>query len=406
MELDNVIKEAEQKQLDLNQLADLELFLESAKTVYAEAMEQEPVAKFDDYQKLHIEEFLGKEIFEMISVKLVRLQKLIDHCRFDLVPNNKEISDDQVTEMQELYNNLILLRDYIWEKYPGGNEVNIVDEETLEDIEIADKEYQKLKPVTHPGTDDQFQESGMKSGEATEDGSISTHKQLKISKEEETDRAIIIDDKIPTIASPAIPVKNNKTVEEDVQSTTVMVNDNESPNTRRAFSEIEKSDPVSQAVRGRIPTVIHSRHEDDETMLTSFLREPRHLAFINKYYGTVKNFERMLDTNVATIEDEMIDKLERWLGERPNSAFHFLRDRLVTDIAEMEENPKLRKILQSKRIKYESFVFWVDSIDEMKQIITTKYPITFGEMYARFMIETEIRYHEAEELKSNSQFDN
>jgi hypothetical protein len=369
-------------------------------------MEQEPVAKFDDYQKLHIEEFLGKEIFEMISVKLVRLQKLIDHCRFDLVPNNKEISDDQVTEMQELYNNLILLRDYIWEKYPGGNEVNIVDEETLEDIEIADKEYQKLKPVTHPGTDDQFQESGMKSGEATEDGSISTHKQLKISKEEETDRAIIIDDKIPTIASPAIPVKNNKTVEEDVQSTTVMVNDNESPNTRRAFSEIEKSDPVSQAVRGRIPTVIHSRHEDDETMLTSFLREPRHLAFINKYYGTVKNFERMLDTNVATIEDEMIDKLERWLGERPNSAFHFLRDRLVTDIAEMEENPKLRKILQSKRIKYESFVFWVDSIDEMKQIITTKYPITFGEMYARFMIETEIRYHEAEELKSNSQFDN
>lgn len=120
----------ERRELNLTNPEDLEVFLESAEGVYAEAFQYVEVAEDDDYERLGIEDISGVEIFETLQQKLSALREMIDHCRLNVIPNEGEIEDDKVELMQQLYDDMIFLRNHIQDTY------SYLSEE-IEDMDIS-----------------------------------------------------------------------------------------------------------------------------------------------------------------------------------------------------------------------------------------------------------------------------
>lgn len=112
-------------EINIETVEGLGQFLMAAEDVYADSV------YFD------VSTALGDEIYN----KLTELQELVDKCRFEVLPEGQEISDEQFDKMQSLYNELISLRDTII-----AGEENVDEQEVVEVVEeITDKQVVKLK---------------------------------------------------------------------------------------------------------------------------------------------------------------------------------------------------------------------------------------------------------------------
>jgi hypothetical protein len=52
----------------------------------------------------------------------------------------------------------------------------------------------------------------------------------------------------------------------------------------------------------------------------------------------------------------------------------------------------IREVLAKNNIKYETFLVWVDLIEEMQAVVPPQRDMTLGELFAKWMIEIEIEY--------------
>ncbi|MCA9362572.1 hypothetical protein KC906_04305 [Candidatus Kaiserbacteria bacterium] len=154
---------------------------------------------------------------------------------------------------------------------------------------------------------------------------------------------------------------------------------------------MEKRDPINQAVPTKLPRFSPLLTKRKETILTEqYLHDPAYQAFIEEQFGGPAAFERLLDTTVTQIEKDTVDVFERWLQEEHQSAFAFLRTRTVSDVRALANDPRVRQRLREEYVKYETFIVWADLVPEMEAVVETTPDMTFGELYARWMIETEI----------------
>lgn len=110
-------KLVEQKELDLSKAADVGLFLESVRDVYAEALQYEAAARAEEYDRLEAVGVTGSDLYESLREKVHELQSQAADCEQNCVQAGQTITDDQVDHIQKLYNELATLRNIVRDAY-------------------------------------------------------------------------------------------------------------------------------------------------------------------------------------------------------------------------------------------------------------------------------------------------
>lgn len=158
------------------------------------------------------------------------------------------------------------------------------------------------------------------------------------------------------------------------------------------IAAIETIDPVNTAVADTLPVIPASETLLAKTSLTEkYLLTKKYQTFIEENYTSLAAFERLLDSIVTQIESKTVDVFERWLGESAVSPFAFFQEQTIRQIFELASHEDVREILRSESIKYETFLAWVDLIGEMQVLVEENLDMTLGELFARWVVESEIR---------------
>ncbi|MFT7645036.1 MAG: hypothetical protein ACI9BF_000705, partial [Candidatus Paceibacteria bacterium] len=547
----------------------------SVEDVYADSIEFQPNAKAESYQSLGNSEVSGDKVFETLLQKFTELQKLINLCRQDIIPNGNEIQDFQIRKMQGLYNDMINLRNHITDTYvnlqelietpvieksaqveDGGdeelsdgvlvgssekNEVSYIKEMGENDSEIPDTSEVKpsfyLEEVvgvidTYASTEQAI--TGVAntvngvhkrmfelfpSSKKTEDLEVylveldtcvnrvknlekkiedarnsnedevvlrsnlsrytrvaheigvnakvieqvllknngsSTQEEVKVkvsnnnenvvehesylgisieqpevvegpddgdSDDEQTETfapfvrrkdMVILPD---TDADKVVPIfvaerarlrlekqlgksissnskKTNTTVEEP---RSMIVEESGSPNYMSVVAALESQDPINEIVSDEVLFLNHSKIANNETLSRrEYLNEERYQSFIKMYSISPASFEKILDSKVVHFESETVDGIGKFFGDTFASPFSYLKDMTVAEVLILGNKPEVKFELQEKDIKYETFVAWMEFIIDMQQVVGDNPDMTFGELYARWIIETDINYHSNE----------
>jgi hypothetical protein len=150
---------------------------------------------------------------------------------------------------------------------------------------------------------------------------------------------------------------------------------------------IQRSVP-KQLVTLTRPEAIHKPF----SLTTSYLTAPRYQTHISTHYSSNEAFERLLDASVTTLEAQTIDGIERWLGDTPASAFHYVKDMTLSEFSTLSRKKyeEIVATLRAENIKYETFLVWRDLFDEMSMAVSLSATATFGQLFAIFMIEEDI----------------
>ena len=128
------------------------------------------------------------------------------------------------------------------------------------------------------------------------------------------------------------------------------------------------------------------------SLTATYLTAGRYQSHIATHYSSNESFERLLDASVTTLEARTIDGLERWLGDTPASAFHFIKDMSLQAFQNLASQPYevVTERLRAENIKYETFLVWRDLFEEMVQVVTLPQSAPYGQLFATFMIEEDI----------------
>lgn len=174
------------------------------------------------------------------------------------------------------------------------------------------------------------------------------------------------------------------------------VADDLSEDEESALAEVEEDDPVNEAVpepEGR-PTVRswQERRAAAGSLVGMDGLMEEYQDFFDHYEPT--EFDRVMRSEIAAYERKLEDGLEKFLGIERNSAFGFMKDMTLAEIGDLlgEYGAGRRSEFQEDfNVSYNIFVSWCDQIDEMERLVETSDDMTFGELYARWIIEQELR---------------
>ncbi len=159
-----------------------------------------------------------------------------------------------------------------------------------------------------------------------------------------------------------------------------------------------KQNPVKRNVPKELVALPRTNSVHEKQSLTDkYLRAPRYQSFISEHFSSPGGFERILDSTVTKIEASTVDTIERWLGETPASAFEFIKDMSIEEVQAFAVSgyDVTHARLEKENIKYETFVAWTEVLDVMVEALQPPPHISFGELFAIFMIESEMSTHEA-----------
>lgn len=179
------------------------------------------------------------------------------------------------------------------------------------------------------------------------------------------------------------------------------------------FQELEKSESLSPVTF--VPTSVATKRPDStkrpipkqlsqlsrpaeihevESLTEKYLTAPKYRHFINQYYTSPVAFEKIIDATITKIESTTIDHIDKWLGDVPASAFSFLKDMSVREVARFADRTfeEIQFDLKQENIKYETFAEWRDLADEMIEIVPGGEEMKFGQLFAHYMIEQAMRH--------------
>jgi hypothetical protein len=162
-----------------------------------------------------------------------------------------------------------------------------------------------------------------------------------------------------------------------------------------------KQNPVKRNVPKELVSLPRTRSIHEKQSLTDmYLTSPKYQTFIAEHFSSPTGFERILDATITKIEASTIDNIERWLGETSASAFEFIKDMPIDALQTLATSgyDAIHTRLQQENIKYETFVAWAEVLDMMIEEMQPPVHVSFGELFARFMIESEMSTREADLL--------
>ncbi|MCA9354404.1 MAG: hypothetical protein KC877_02695 [Candidatus Kaiserbacteria bacterium] len=480
------------QELDLNNAADLDRFVESAEDVFADAVQFEELARNEQFSSLSIEDITGDEIYNILYEKLAELQQLVEVIRFEVVPSEDEVNDTQIDQLQGLYDDMILLRNHVRSTYtelseePEQFEVSeeaveavlatevplrsIEDEATEVEVHVvAPQEPVKTPEVVseevetdaapviegEPSVETvaeseqsesvfaEKSESALEPTEAVSPQPIeSTITQSEAKSEMQTNVVPFPSSKQRSFAdAPAFKhvemtirggdhepqsiqfhvaketearirkrqqregrklfsfmkrksPENQKTEKiERPLFTPAVVTAQQKERNRSPLAAIERHDPINRSIPGLQPKIIGADVLYEKRSLSDeYLSDVRYQEYIRETYTSPAAFERLLDTFITQIEGNAVDRLEQWLEEERPSTFEYLADMTVAEVEGLADSPDVRQLLARENIKYETFLDWVDMIDEMKDLVQVGSDMTFAELFAKSMVESKMQY--------------
>lgn len=350
-----IVEENENKEFDLTSSEDLRLFLESAENVYKEVIEftkSERIGKFEGRD--------GEEVFNLLNSKITRLQELVFECEDKSLQDVEFVTNDLVAEMQSLYEDVVNLHDAIYEAYllkkPPSNKVN--------------KKNAVLK---------------IKS----EDENVEDDIEIKVVKLAEEK---IINEQVESL----IEENDSKMDFKKIRFAPTLYAQKQ-PGDIHPVSKTEKKDPINAIYNNGVAEVVKIKEEHSKYSFSNeYLDSSKYIDFINEFYFSPEAFEKELRLIVSEIESKTDSKLDNWLGVKFNSSFEFIQDMSVSEVLELAGGGDASTVLREKGIRYETFLTWVDLIPEMQSVVGKDESLLFGELFAKWVIESDIQEQKQE----------
>ncbi len=464
------------QELDLSQPQDLELFVESAADVCVAAMHYESTAEADQYQRVSISDVSGEEIFTTLYQKLEHLEAIVaNHQR-----TKEVLTDQQVIQLQQLYNDMLLLRDHIITSYKDQKL------KTKPPIALDDRTSAKTTRVSRAGTESpaiapkstqspsgqsvaasttrplSFTPASIRQpgvmplskptptpstpGGITQQKAHSLREVLLVARDKDVrflhdQRKQIAVDKLiralavvpkegipPAEAAPLFQLlvqvgvleqpharvqdSNNASSPDKVQESTDVVVPKLQKKPVQKISDtlpqpketrqdvktqrtpVKRVDTRQLSAASNAPKQKKKAWPSKRTLTGRYLNGRRERGFIATQYTKPEAFESVLQHIIQKIEGKTQDRFEKWLGEESSSSFGFLEKKRIAEVLELTQNPQTREILRERNIKYETFVTWVDLIDDMQLVAKMSNNRLFGELFVRWVVLLEMAAHD------------
>jgi hypothetical protein len=171
----------------------------------------------------------------------------------------------------------------------------------------------------------------------------------------------------------------------------------QSPATSPAFEAVDEIDPVNNAVPAEKVPRVRTREKINEDSLTrKYLISSEYSGFIDEYYSSPEAFEKVLQIEIRNFDSQHTDKMAEYFGEKRASAFGLLQNMSIEKIRNFSKQPyeEKERLLRAENVSYDSVVVWIELMGDMTDAVGENPDMHLGELFARFMIETEMSYYE------------
>jgi len=371
--------ENEYQELDLSQSADLLLFQASAKAVFSEA--HSVGIKNNQIDK--------KSLLDLVE-KNNRLRDLVHTCSVNYLPQQQEVPIEIIDELQLLYDDLITHRNDILQQH-------------LDTVPVAGSQpeaVEKKVPVTLvQDEDDSF--------EADEEFPTSFERKRKTMSisydaDEMTQKSIAI--KIAQDATQEIVQLEAQLLsletEYDVSKLPPVVAEHISLTEKRVVGYTEAMDPINIVIDKpeqptmAVPELARKSHQK----VTNTTEPMTYKSFVQEQFGSMDNFGKVLNNEIARIESLTNDRFGGWLGEDKSSPFDMIQDMTVREVLVLQNQKGLREVLKEKNTSYETMLTWFDLLPEMVEMTDSTDTISFGELFTYWIIECELAQAKAQSV--------
>jgi hypothetical protein len=493
----------EYQELDLAQAADLVLFQESAKAVFDEASQLVGIITGSMQSDTSVLTEPDKALFISLVEKNNLLHSLVHKCKVEYLPYQEELPVDLIDKMQQLYDDLILLRNSILlvqiehgrtsqtvtspntsiTAFPIKHEIqqnhpeNVTRQEKnlnqdkkssvmLCGLTVPAAGIEGLKQVhtmrevlllardKHPGlvhdaekqllVDTLFRKlanvsnmglhrvsdipeiislmlainipvnvvpekpkpiirgSNNQDSYGAEDDEVENYvperrrKKMTISSDahEMTQRTIAI--KITKEAVEETEYKDKELEARNVSKTKInfspLVRDDFSAAERSVVGKTESIDPINAIIEKLESLATKTPDLRSRKTPADVQGEASYKTFLKENFGSVEEFGKVLNQEVARIESLTEDRFGGWLGEKKDSPFLYLQDMLVSEVVDLINAKGLREHVQEKNIKYETMLTWIDLLPQMQAMVEGDSAISFGELFTYWVIESEMEH--------------
>lgn len=163
-------------------------------------------------------------------------------------------------------------------------------------------------------------------------------------------------------------------------------------------AEMEKKDTINNSIPNKeVRDSIKQEASKKNTLTNKYLiKNPEYRAFFTETGTSPAAFERSLQTTIKSIDAKEIDFWEAKFDAPYNSAFALLQDMTLSDIEKLNTASiaERRTILAEENVKNDAYFAWMDTYETMSKTMNLAPSMKFGELFAQWMLETEMTYFE------------
>lgn len=486
--------ENEYQELDLSQENDLAFFQESAKAVFDEVSDFGYII----HTQVQSADESSQQVFATLVEKNDRLNELVKKCRTDFLPHDKELPAELIDELQQIYDDLILLRNDILHIQAQQPAQLSAETEKIEETDSQPLPMMRKLSIAHESDQDEVLLFGLSAPQPGPDSMKQIHAMREVlllardthpSLMYDSEKQILVDKlfrklgavssqglrpetnipeivalmkavnvphaAVPTVSS--IPVEHHNSpqatnseqeptttyqrkrktmsVSQDEDDTTQksiainiakdateeiahleeqmevlhpdqnvlakpqIVRENISQVEMQIVGQTEAIDPINTVIKKPVQPVLpvpdlvgeELQNQDGEEVVT-------YKSFVEKEFGSMEEFGKVLNSEIARIESLTTDKFQGWLGEKKASAFEMLQDMSVNEVSVLQKQKGLREEMIEKNVNYETLLTWFDLLPEMIEMTEADTRISFGELFTYWIIESEMAYvHDSKE---------
>ncbi len=250
----------------------------------------------------------------------------------------------------------------------------------VEVASVAQKEA--VSPVVKPQGSSVRIETSAETAEAV----VRKNAKLEIRSEDPAESVIEID-----VAKMAQAI-----IEEENPAPAAVFNTIQAPSTRPVVAEMEKIDPINKIVPDKMPEIRAQEKIDPNSLTRKYLNSTRYSEFLAEHYSSPEAFEKILKIEKDAFDSQKRDQMAEYFGEKKASAFDFLKAMKLEDLKKFQQKGYEEKValLREQNVSYDSVVVWLDLINPMAEVVGQNPDMHLGELFARWMIETEMSYYE------------
>ncbi|MCD5381207.1 MAG: hypothetical protein LR008_01375, partial [Candidatus Pacebacteria bacterium] len=155
-----------------------------------------------------------------------------------------------------------------------------------------------------------------------------------------------------------------------------------------ALAAVENIDPINKVIHNNIPEIVgvEDVFENDTSRYMEYLTEDRYVDFVKDNFRSPTHFGRMVENQVVEIEAETLDLFDRYLGDN-SSSFQYIENMSLSEVIDLSNSEGARDQLIAEGLKYETFVNWVDFINDLQVEQWADTDMKFGEFFTKWLIE-------------------